>query len=87
MLPELEFYVSPMFLAFVPLVVALVAVVKNYIDNYWTPLVSLGIGLLVAIIALDVPWGETIISGLAIGLMSSGLWSSSKSLFHIEKFR
>lgn len=76
----LDFYITPMFMAFVPLVVGAVAVLKVYVNSYYAPLLSIGVGMVVSIIATEAPWGETIINGLAIGLLASGLYSGGKTL-------
>ena len=79
----MEIVINPAFLALVPMVVALVSLMKNYIDSYWAPLMSLVFGLGGALIAsgsLGLSWSEVFISGLMVGLMASGAYSGVKAL-------
>lgn len=69
------FEVTPAVLSAVPLVMALVQVVKNWVPSKYAPLVSLvfGIGTMAVV---GGTWQEIVISGLLIGLTASGLYST-----------
>lgn len=75
-----ELEVSAAFLALIPLTVGLVSVAKSYINPHYGALWALGIGLALSIIVTDVSWGETIISGLVVGLSAMGGYSGAKSM-------
>ncbi len=68
-------------------VAALVELVKRTanLDARWAPLVSLGLGILLACMArLDDPsigtWFQTVMMGIMAGLSASGLYSGQKAI-------
>jgi hypothetical protein len=64
----------------IPIVMALVSLVKIYIDSKWSPLFALAFGISGAILIPDISLSETIIDGLVIGLTASGLYSGVRSV-------
>lgn len=75
------FSLSPLALAAAPLVLGLVAVIRQVgLPSRFAPLGSiiLGIGL-VALTGIE--WQAFIVQGIIVGLVASGLWSGSKALF------
>lgn len=63
-------------LALVPVVVAFTSVVKLYVDSYWAPLISLGLGVCGALLVGGVTFLDSaILGGIVVGLMASGLYS------------
>jgi hypothetical protein len=75
------FDLSPFIMASVPVIVALVSVVKRTINlsDRYAPLVSLFFGVLIALIVGEY-WQVIIIQGILAGLMASGLYSGGKAL-------
>ena len=78
--------INPLFLGVVPLVMGLVSLSKNYIDAYWSPITSLVLGVAGAFVVYfgqplpEVSAAETLISGVMMGLMASGAYSSVKTM-------
>ena len=70
---------SPRILIAVPLVVALVQLLKEYVGARLTPLLSLVMGVAVAFLVTDVPWNDTILQGLAAGVMAVGTFSGVRA--------
>jgi hypothetical protein len=76
--------------ASVPLIMGLVEVAKGMgLSPRWAPAVSLGLGLALSLgyrAALDVPagaeWAQAVLSGLALGLAASGLYSGARTMAH-----
>lgn len=72
-------------LSLVPIVIGLVEVVKRTfrIDQF-VPVASLLLGIGTAfLIPVEGSYGATVLSGIVIGLMACGLWSSTRSVLDI----
>lgn len=68
-------------LVLVPIVMALVSLVKMYVDSYWSPLFALIFGvagslLIGGVTLLGSPW----LGGIVVGLMAAGLYSGGAKL-------
>lgn len=74
------FTISPLVVAVVPLIVALVHIAKTLgLPSKFAPVMSLAFGVgILALLRQDL--ATTIISGLIAGLTASGLWSGVKSV-------
>lgn len=73
--------ITPYFMMAVPVVIALVSVMKIYLDAYYAPLMAIASGLVVVyLLSSGLTMGEMIIQGLLVGLTASGLYSGSKTL-------
>ena len=72
--------ITPLMLGLVPLVIGLVQLIKGYVSDRFAPILSLilGIGGAFLVPAETVPM--TIIGGIVIALMSSGLYSSTRKI-------
>lgn len=74
------FRLSPVFAALIPLNIALVQVFKAYLGEYWAPLLSVALGLILAVIATDTTITQTILAGLVVGTSAAGFYSGVKSM-------
>lgn len=68
-------------LVLVPVVMALVSLVKMYVDSYWSPLFAVGFGvagsvLVGGVLFLGSPW----LGGIVVGLMAAGLYAGSAKM-------
>jgi uncharacterized membrane protein HdeD (DUF308 family) len=70
---------SPVFLGAVPVVIGLVQLMKNFVDARWASLVAVFLGIGVAVLVSNEPWKPTVMGGLVIGLMASGLYSGVRA--------
>ena len=70
---------TPISLALIPVVLGLVSVVKMYLDARWSPLVSIVVGIAAAFVFPAVTVPLTILQGVLMGLMASGLYSGVKT--------
>lgn len=70
-------------LALVPLVMAMVSLLKNAglsgTDNRYSPLTSLGLGAAGAFLLPSPTWQLTILAGLTIGGLAAGVYSGVKA--------
>lgn len=72
----------------IALIIAIVELAKHYgMDSRWAPLLSIGMGILFAIIGqlaqmypIVEMWYSRIILGIVGGLMASGIYSGQKAL-------
>ncbi len=72
-------------LVLVPVVMALVSLAKYYIDSYWAPLMSLGIGVVAAYLVGGVTFMDsTAMGGIVVGLMASGLYSGVARMIPVK---
>ena len=79
--------------AVVPLIVGLVEVAKGAgLEARWAPAMALGLGLAVSLgyqAALGMPagaaWAQAGLSGLALGLAASGLYSGTRAVAHVGR--
>lgn len=68
-------------LAVVPVVIGLVEAIKRTgVPSNWSPLVALVFGVIGAFVFPAATLGLTMLSGVTIGLMASGLYSGGKAL-------
>lgn len=58
--------------------VAISQLAKLYINNKFIPLVNVVLGILMGAVYIDGPIKESILIGIAIGLMASGLFDITK---------
>lgn len=72
---------TPNTLALVPIVMALVSLVKMYLDSRWAPLFSLAFGVIGMFLIGGNSWQVSILAGLVVGLTGSGLYSGVKATF------
>lgn len=78
--------ISAVSLALVPVVIALTQIVKSFVlDSRWAPLVSIAFGILGAFIVPMETVPLTVLQGILIGLMSSGLFTGVRSLADSSK--
>lgn len=77
---DVAFRLSPVFAALIPLNIALVQVFKLYVGDYYAPLLSVALGLVLAVIATDTTLMQTVLAGLVVGLAASGSYSGFKSM-------
>ena len=76
----MELNISIMWL--VPVVLGVVQAVKmTGMDSRWSPLLSIGLGVLAAMFIIGPVDGNMAIQGIVVGLASAGLWSGSKATF------
>jgi hypothetical protein len=70
-------------LVLVPIVIAIVQAIKltGWIKDHYTPLLSIGVGILVAFVGYNQApnIGNILMSGAVYGLMASGLYSGVKT--------
>jgi hypothetical protein len=70
----------------VPVILGIVQGIKltGWIKDGWTPLISMGIGIIISLLANHDAheYTGTILSGVMYGLMSSGLYSGVKEMQH-----
>lgn len=71
---------SPMALALVPVVIGVVQVCKLFVADYWTPVVSLLVGVGGAFLLPIETIQATVITGISLGLMASGTYSGARHL-------
>lgn len=71
---------SPYIAVLVPIVMALVSLVKLYSDSRWSPLFALAFGIAGSFLFPAATIATTIFSGLIIGLTASGLYSGAKTI-------
>ncbi len=73
--------ITPYSLALVPVIVGLVQAIKmaNYFADRYFPLISIGLGIGLSFIFPSISIGFTILVGIVIGLMASGLYSGVKT--------
>jgi hypothetical protein len=77
----------------VPLIVGLVEVAKGAgLGARWAPAVALGLGVALSLgyrAALGMPegaaWAQAALSGLALGLAASGLYSGTRTVAHVAR--
>lgn len=73
---------SSVSLALVPVVIALTQAVKVWVlDSRYSSLVSIGFGILGALLVSTTALPITVLQGVLIGLTASGLFTGSRSLF------
>lgn len=78
------FTMSPLVVSAVPVVLALVAVVKSVgLSSRYAPIASILLGIGTTALT-GLTWQATIAQGFLVGLMASGLWSGSKATFSSE---
>lgn len=70
---------APM-LTLIPVIMALVSLVKIYMDSYWSPLVSLVIGFVFAYFLPADTAGQVIMNGLILGASAAGVYSGVKTM-------
>lgn len=75
---DLAFKMSPLMVALIPLTMAIVGVLRIYIDTYYAPALSLCVGLVLAVIATDTSFSQTVIAGLVVGTSAAGTYSGVK---------
>ncbi len=74
---------SPVGLALVPIVIALVAVAKIYINSYWAPLMSLAFGAALSYWVGGVTvYDSTLLGGLVVGVMAAGVYSGAMKMWN-----
>ena len=62
------------------LVIGLTEVIKRIgLNSKYAPLVSIGWGIFLLILAPAIAFKEAIVKGIFLGLVASGLWSSFKA--------
>ena len=72
-------------MASVPVVVGVTAAIREIgISSRFAPILSILIGM-VFMSLTDITWQATIVQGIIVGLMASGLWSGGKALFTPSK--
>ncbi len=71
---------SPVALAMVPLVMACVSLLKMYTGSYWSPLISVALGVAGAFLLPGLSATAAIVSGLMIGLTAAGLYSGGSKM-------
>lgn len=71
---------SAVSLTLVPVILALTSVAKAWVDARWSPLVSLVLGILLAFVAPMATIQLTLLQGVLMGLMASGLYSGVKTI-------
>lgn len=72
-------FLTPAMLALVPVVMALVQLLKMYVGSKWAPLMSLVVGIIVAFFVPALTTGMTILGGIVLGLISAGVYSGVKA--------
>lgn len=76
----MNFIVSPTVLSLIPIVIGLVQVSKIYINNRYAPLLAIVLGIVGSfLVVIDMTIGETLISGIIVGLSASGFYSGTKA--------
>ena len=72
--------VSPVLVGVVPIAIGLVQfVVKRLIPERWIPVGALAVGVLLSMLAMGELTGNSIVQGLAIGLIAMGVYSGTKT--------
>lgn len=72
----------------VPLIVAIVQALKmtNWVQNRFAPLISIGVGIIISFISNhdsgDI--SQTVLYGVAFGLMASGIYSGVKTTINAQ---
>lgn len=77
---DLAFKMSPLMVALIPLTMAIVGVLRIYIDSYYAPAMSLAVGLVLAVIATDTSFSQTVIAGLVVGTSAAGTFAGFKKV-------
>ena len=76
------FELSPILIAVVPAIVALVQVAKNMgLDSRYAPLISLVLGVGASFLLSDGTYAILVVQGVVLGLTASGIYSGSKASF------
>lgn len=72
--------ISPAVLAVVPIAIGLVQLLKDNFSERYTPFIALIIGVALAMLAVGEVSFSVVLQGLAVGLMSMGLFSGTKKV-------
>lgn len=71
-------------LAVVPLVMAIVSLLKNAnltgADHRWAPIVALALSLALVFLVPSNTWQFTILAGLTLGCIAAGVYSGAKTM-------
>jgi hypothetical protein len=78
--------VSASAVAIVPIIVALTQLLKTWVDNKFAPLIAIGLGILITLLAdhNTNDWSYSLLSGVVYGLSASGLYSGVKAVAHAD---
>lgn len=73
--------VSPAILYVLPIVIGLCQLLKTYkyVPSRWIPAAAIVMGVLGAFLLTDLNWQNTLVQGLALGLMAVGAFNSVRT--------
>jgi hypothetical protein len=81
--------VSASAVAIIPIIIALVQVVKmaNWVNDKFAPIIAIVIGVIITMLAdhNTADWSNSLLSGVVYGLSASGLYSGVKSTAHAKE--
>ena len=77
----MELQISAAAMGLVPEIMAITSASKAYVDAKWAPLIALAISLAATFVVPTADLSTTIIQGVAMGLMASGLYSGGKATY------
>lgn len=75
----MELQLSAAAMGLVPVIMAITSASKQYVGAKWSPLIALAISLAASFLVPTADITTTIIQGVVMGLMASGLYSSGKT--------